>query len=122
MFYNLLRDKTVYKTIAFSDVKGNEWFADAVHTRAHMGVISGYPDGTFKPNANITRAEVTCIVNNMLGRFPDEDYIDDRHNDIHDFVDLAESYWAYYPIMEATNGHDYTKGYQTEDWHNNWYR
>jgi len=181
MFFNLLRDKTVYKTTTFTDVKGDEWFADAVHTMAHMGVISGYPgnlfmpnkpitraefttmamqftrldqtgsasfsdvslgdwfytfvvgaskygwisgypDGTFKPNAQITRAEVTSIVNNMLGRFPDREYIDDADNDIHEFIDLEKRYWAYYPIMEATNGHDYTKHVQSESWHNNWYR
>ena len=38
------------------------------------------------------------------------------------FIDLAESYWAYYPIMEATNDHDFDKNGQHENWHNNWYR
>lgn len=52
----------------FSDVDEDDWFYKAVVDSIQYGWIHGYPDGTFRPNNSITRAEVTAIVNNMLGR------------------------------------------------------
>ena len=49
MFYNLLADKNG-DAKAFTDVPANQWYAKAVMTLAGKGVISGYPDGTFKPH------------------------------------------------------------------------
>lgn len=100
----------------FSDVKANDWFFNVVVGASSYGWISGYPDGTFRPNANITRAEVTSIVNNMLGRFADEVYVDRNAEELNSFTDLNNSHWAYYAIMEATNEHDYTKDGLSEDW------
>ena len=74
------------------------------------------PDGTFGPNNTITRAEVTTIVNRMLDRSADEDYVDSHTASLRQFTDLADTHWAYYDIMEATNTHDYTKRNGAEDW------
>ena len=79
------------------------------------GWIHGYGDGTFRPNNPITRAEVTAIVNNMLGRAADEDFVDEHADELTPFSDI-EKHWAYYHIVEATNDHDYTKPSSGENW------
>ena len=70
--------------------------------------MSGYPNGTFRPNSNMTRAEVTTIVNRMLGRSADEDFVDSHADELRQFTDLNDSHWGYYNIMEAANAHDFT--------------
>ena len=100
----------------FSDITEGDWFFDYIVGSVKYGWISGYTDGTFRPNEAITRAEVTVIVNRMLGRAADEDYVDDHAGSMHPFSDLTDSSWAYYQIMEATNAHDYTKSSGAETW------
>lgn len=100
----------------FPDVNPGDWFYDYVVGSIQYGWINGYPDGTFGPNNTITRAEVTAIVNRMLGRSADEDYVDSHTTDLRQFTDLADTHWAYYDIMEATNTHDYSKSGSTETW------
>ena len=174
MFYALLLDKNVAHTVSFSDVPADAWYAEAVNTLASLGMINGYPDGTFRPDAPITRAEfcvialafayepedfdcdfrdvstrdwfydyvaqatsygwisgsdrsfrpnecitraeVSVIVNNMLGRVADEDYIDRHEDELNTFPDVKPSHWAYYSIMETANSHDYTKNNGNENW------
>ena len=99
----------------FSDVKSDDWYYDAVVGSVKYGWISGYSDGTFRPNAYITRAEVTSIVNRMLNRQADKQYIDNNRSNIRQFYDLSDNYWAYYEIMEAVNAHQYTLS-PTETW------
>ena len=99
----------------FSDVDENDWFYDAVVNSIQYGWIHGYGDGTFRPNNPITRAEVTAIVNNMLGRAADEDFVDEHAEELTQFSDI-EKHWAYYHIVEATNDHDYTKPSSGENW------
>ena len=99
----------------FSDVKSDDWYYDAVVGSVKYGWISGYSDGTFRPNAYITRAEVTSIVNRMLNRQADKQYIDNNRSNIRQFYDLSANYWAYYEIMEAVNAHQYTLS-PTETW------
>ena len=99
----------------FSDVDENDWFYDAVVNSIQYGWIHGYGDGTFRPNNPITRAEVTAIVNNMLGRAADEDFVDEHAEELTPFSDI-EKHWAYYHIVEATNDHDYTKPSSGENW------
>lgn len=101
---------------SFSDVTQNDWFYDVVVGSIQYGWITGYPDGTFRPNATITRAEVTTITNRMLGRSADEAYVDGHAADLRQFSDLSKTHWAYYDIMEATNTHDYTKADGAETW------
>ena len=99
----------------FSDVDENDWFYDAVVNSIQYGWIHGYGDGTFRPNNPITREEVTAIVNNMLSRAADEDFVDEHTDELTPFSDI-EKHWAYYHIVEATNDHDYTKPSSGENW------
>ena len=176
MFYNLLADKNG-DTKAFTDVPANQWYAKAVMTLAGKGVISGYPDGTFKPNAPITRAEfvtmamnfanagkgtacsfpdvpqnmwyygaiagatqngwisgypegtfgpdryitraeVTSVINRMENRAADMSFMMEHLKELRTFSDLSFGHWAYGSMMEAANGHDYTRADQNsyESW------
>lgn len=100
----------------FSDVHEEDWFFDIVAGSIQYGWICGYPDGTFRPDHTITRAEVTAIVNRMLGRSADTEYVDSHADGLHPFSDLAHTHWAYYDIAEAANGHTYRKDKGTETW------
>ena len=100
----------------FSDVNKGAWYYDAVVGSVAYGWVNGYGDGTFRSNDTITRAEVVTIVNNMLGRSADQDYVDSHSSTIAKFTDLKDSHWAYYNIMEATNAHNYDKKDSVEDW------
>lgn len=103
-------------TNIFSDVKSTDWFYRAVVNSTQYGWIHGYGDGTFRPNNPITRVEVTAIVNNMLGREADVDFVTEHYDELNHFSDLAVSHWGYYHIVEATNDHDYTKPSSGENW------
>lgn len=100
----------------FSDVHTGDWFYDEVVGSVQYGWIAGYADGTFRPNKTITRAEVTAIVNRMLNRTADKDYVDEHLETLRQFPDLKQNHWAFYQIMEAVNSHQYTKTGTTEDW------
>lgn len=101
---------------SYTDVSANAWYYTYVAQATTYGWIGGYPDGSFRPNNSITRAEVAVIVNNMLGRNADESYIDRNADELVSFVDLSKTHWAYYTIMEATNTHDYTTSSNGESW------
>ena len=103
-------------TNIFSDVKSTDWFYRAVVNSTQYGWIHGYGDGTFRPNNPITRVEVTAIVNNMLAREADVDFVTEHYDELNHFSDLAVSHWGYYHIVEATNDHDYTKPSSGENW------
>lgn len=83
---------------------------------AEYGWIGGYPDGTFHPSGSITRAEVAVIVNHMLGRTPDQSFVDRSLDRLVSFSDLNSSHWAFYPIMEASNSHGHIKAGGSEQW------
>ena len=100
----------------FGDVARSDWFYTYVAQAASYGWIGGYTNGNFGPNDRITRAQVTTIVNNMLGRAADRDYVIDHQADLVQFTDLTRAHWGYFQIMEATNAHDYTKSNGTENW------
>lgn len=100
----------------FGDVSRSDWFYTYVAQAASYGWIGGYTNGSFGPNDRITRAQVTTIVNNMLGRAADRDYVIDHQADLVQFTDLTRAHWGYFQIMEATNAHDYTKSNGTENW------
>jgi hypothetical protein len=100
----------------FSDVHEDEWFYDVVVGSIQYGWICGYPDGTFRPYDTITRAEVTTVVNRMLGRSADTDYVDSHAGSLRQFPDLEKAHWAYYDIVEATTGHTYSKDNGVETW------
>ena len=93
----------------FTDLQKDHWAYEVIQKAAQAGWISGYPDGSFKPDQPISRAEVVTITNRMLNRFADEDFVDHNLDKIINFTDIDKSHWAYYPVVEATNGHRYER-------------
>jgi hypothetical protein len=92
----------------FSDMSGH-WAAAYINEAAEMGLVGGYPDGSFHPNAYITRAEAMTLVN----RFLDRDKITAACflSDMLKWRDNADpAAWYYCAVQEATNSHDYTRG------------
>lgn len=100
----------------FSDVSENDWFYNQVVGSIQYGWITGYSDGTFQPNKTISRAEVTAIVNRMLDRRADENFVSLHLDDLRLFSDVSRSHWAFYQIVEASNAHNYEKDGDTENW------
>ena len=110
-----------YEPGTFADVTGNEWFANAIQDAVNLGLIGGYPDGTVRPNNNITRAEACAIVNRTLGRVPDADHL--LPEDVMKvWPDNNPTDWFYADMQEATNGHEYAwieeDGHEIEEWTN----
>ena len=100
----------------FSDVGPGDWFCGDVSSAAALGWINGYEDGSFRPWNSISRAEVAAVVNRMLGRSPDRQFIDANPGSLLLFKDLAPGHWAYYQIVEAANAHDYLLSGGAESW------
>lgn len=97
----------------FSDVPAELWSKDAIDAVYAKGWIKGYSGNTFKPDANITRAEVVVVLNRMLDRVADKNFIDEHMNT--KFTDVSKSHWAYYDIFEGTQDHYYS-GDKVETW------
>ena len=94
----------------FRDVPPTDWAYKLINRVAGAGWINGYEDGTFRPNNNITRAEVVAIVNRMLNRKADAKYVDNNLMRTKGaFVDNMRSAWYYYDIYEAAFGHSYER-------------
>lgn len=93
-------------TNPFTDIATNDWYYTAVTSAVSYGWINGYSDGSFRPQATITRAEVVTIVNRILNRTADRNFVDS--NVTAQFDDVPNTYWAYYNIMEATIAHDHS--------------
>ena len=88
-----------------TDVSGSYWAADYIDEAAANGWIVGYGNGTFGPDKSITRAEVVTIVNRVLDREADKDYIAANAGSVKTFPDVPSSHWAYYAVLEAANAH-----------------
>jgi len=92
---------------SFSDLEGvSEKTASQITYAVSKGWISGYSDGTFRPNAAIQRDEVTSMTNRVAGRSPDKQHIMTYLPSLVTFSDVAASSWAYYDVLEATNPHN----------------
>ena len=92
--------------IAFTDFDSSHWAYETIRKAYSNGYVAGYPDGTLRADNTITRAEAVTIVNRMLERVPDKEYIDNNLHKLIDFVDVRDNtYWAYYEIFEAANTH-----------------
>ena len=104
---------------AFNDVTYSDWYAECVQAAVDMGLVNGYADGGFHPNAYITRAESCAIVNRVLNRVPHEDYLLDEDEMI-TWPDNRYGAWYYADMQEATNSHDYdwisVSGEVVEEW------
>ncbi len=104
--------------IDFKDLSETHWAWEYIEKAYGEGYITGYPDGTLKPDADITRAEAVTVVNRLLGRKADKEYIDNNLDNLIVFPDVEDNgYWAYYDIMEAANFHYCNVEYTTaEKW------
>ena len=89
----------------FDDVSDGYWAAEYIKDAAIHGWVVGYGDGTFRADDPIDRAEVVTIVNRLLGREADEDYIENNRRRLVTFPDVTEKHWAYLAVLEAANGH-----------------
>ena len=94
-------------SLPFNDVGANHWAYDVIASAADKGWVNGYPDGSFKPENKITRAEVVSTTNRMLNRYADLEFAKVHKADLAPMRDMGESHWAYGAIVEAMNGHDY---------------
>ena len=108
-----------YEEGTFLDVDGDEWYADAIAAAEELGILGGYPDGTVRPNNNITRAETCAIVNRVLERRPHDEHLGDVE-DMRTWPDNQPGAWYYADMQEATNGHYYEwidiDGSKFEEW------
>lgn len=100
---------------SFPDVHPGDWYYEAVLSAADYGWISGYPDGSFGPQRLVTRGEMSVMVNRMLGRKADPDFIS-GHTGLYTFLDVPAFHWAYDDICEAANAHRYTQSDGKEVW------
>lgn len=101
--------------VNFTDVSPSSWYYKYVVGAVNYGWIVGYGNGLFAPRASISRAEVTTIVNRMLGRSADRVYVDGHLDELKQFSDVTRG-WAFYQIIEATNSHTHTITNGQETW------
>lgn len=89
------------------DVK-NHWAKDAIETLYGHKMVKGYPDGTFKPEDDITRAEAVTVLNACFGRKSDLNSVDNITNPelLRTFRDVFKSDWYYAEVLDATNDHE----------------
>ena len=117
-------DNKPYGVAPFADVQGH-WAERAIGSEYQAKRITGYPDGLFRPDANITRAEAAVILNKIFERKYDNLSLLKCKNPqmIKRFTDLDESFWGWNDMVEATNSHEYVRRYKEdvlkrleEDW------
>lgn len=90
----------------FKDVK-DHWAKDAIDKLYGNKNVNGYPDGTFKPNAKITRAEAVTILNSVFNRNTTSTSLNNVNKSaLNKFSDVNEGFWAYYNILDAANTHN----------------
>ena len=106
--------RTVENSGSFSDISGH-WAENEIERAAAFGWISGYPDGTFRPDARITRAEAMTMINRVLCRMPQSK--SDLLDSMVTWSDNKPSDWHYLAVQEATNSHDFDRqGEVGESW------
>lgn len=104
--------REIENPVAFSDTDGH-WAEEEIGRAAALGWIRGNPDGTFAPEKNITRAEVTALVNRMLLRLVEDESA--LLSDMKTWPDNADtSIWYYLDIQEASNSHLYERIGETQ--------
>ena len=108
-------DKANTTTADFSDI-ASHWAKNEISAASNNGWINGYPDGTFRPDNQITRAEAMTLVNRVLKRLPETE--EDLHDDMIKWSDNSDaSQWFYLAVQEATNSHYYkAKENKSEKW------
>lgn len=100
----------------FEDVKGHE-FEAAINEAFGHGYINGYPDGSFQPDGEITRAEAAKILNRVDERAVNQGGLAEVNFES-PFTDLKNDHWAYYELLEAALGHSSNRveGQTHENW------
>ena len=99
-------DKDTDTSSNFTDISSH-WAKNEIGIAANKGWINGYPDGTFRPNQYITRAEAMTLVNRVLNRLPEN--TSDLLDSMIKWPDNADtSAWYYLAVQEATNSHEYS--------------
>lgn len=101
-FGNLVESKA-----DFTDVATSHWAYQYIANASKRGWIDGYADGSFRPDQNISRAEVVHLTNYVLGRSADKTFIETNASRLSIFPDLGEKHWAYPDFMEAAHAHEY---------------
>jgi len=102
--------------VGFGDVSPANWAAKYIRQAAVSGWISGYKDGTFRGENEITRAEAVAIVNRLLGWKADREYISENPYQLTEFPDVTPRHWAYWEIVEAANSHTAALVDTAESW------
>lgn len=103
----------------FSDIAGH-WAEAYIKLAAGNGWIEGYPDGSFRPNQSITRAETVTMINRVLERAPsDEDHLLSERVML-TFPDCKSGQWFYIAIQEATNSHTYERAVTEKNGDEQW--
>ena len=97
----------------FSDISG-QWYTEYINLAAELDIVNGYPDGTFRPNNLITRAEAMTIVNNTLRRTPHKEGLLPE-KDMITWPDNPKNMWYYEAVQEATNSHEYYRASVTDN-------
>ncbi len=85
--------------ITFSDVRTGDWYYNYIRAGVNASLISGYSDNTFRPNNNITRAEATKIIDNIIGRTIDKQ---NNYKEIY-YSDVPYTLWSY-PYIKMASG------------------
>ena len=94
-----------FEANSFSDISGH-WANKYINSASAKGWVNGYPDGSFKPDQYITRAEFVTLVNNVLERrVHKEDILAESRK----FPDLKETKWYYEAMQESINSHHYKR-------------
>lgn len=93
----------------FNDINGH-WAEKYINLLQKLGIVKGYPNGSVKPNANLTRGEAASIMNRVLGRIVGDSSFSDPKvaAAMKPWPDCTSSHWAYAEIQEAANSHEYT--------------
>ena len=102
-------------TETFPDVPATHWAAQAIGAAAAQGWIGGYPDGTFRPENGLTRAEACTVLNRLLGREGDAAQAN-KLLTLGLFADVPATHWAGRTIAEAAVAHTPTAGTGGETW------
>ena len=104
-------------SIKYNDLNSSHWAYDDIAYATNEKWLNGYADGSFKPDVNITRAEVVTVVNRATGRTPDKEFINDNLAALNKFTDLkSNAHWGYYDIMESANDHMAIVDSEEETW------
>ena len=101
----------------FNDVKTSHWAYKYIATATSYGWLSGYEDGSFRPDRAITRAEAVAVINRVLERGVNAE------SQLGNFTNFSDntnaSAWYYFEVIEAANSHEYTGTRPNENWTSN---